>query len=137
MSEKVEIITSGLASAAIKDYERRMNSTDTEKSDQTIQEGDYVEVPDQPVDWDKPICPVHKVACRAGICKAMYDIQRKKKREMEAAIRQKQKQESEDGDGKDGDGWETVKSKGRGRGRGQGWTRGQARGAQGRKGGWC
>ncbi len=36
------------------------------------------------VDWDKQICPVHKQACKPGICKDMANLERRKKKEEEA-----------------------------------------------------
>lgn len=57
------------------------------------------------VDWDKPICPEHKVACKGKLCTVMAKIERDKKREEEKAK----------GGGND-DGWNSVKgSKNRGR----------------------
>ncbi|KAL5512578.1 hypothetical protein ACEPAG_3231 [Sanghuangporus baumii] len=139
-SIKVDIITSGLEAAAINDYEKQMSNRDKESSGEMgrLQEENFwTELPTHPVDWDKLICPEHNVACRAGICKVMDEMMKKKKREAQGAARQKQRQESTNGNGNDG--WEVAKAKGRGRGRGQGWTRGQGkgRGSQGRKGGWC
>ncbi|KAI5122339.1 hypothetical protein M0805_002506 [Coniferiporia weirii] len=98
----------------------------------TEDDGQYwTEQPVRPVDWDKPICPVHKVFCRPGICQVMAKIERDKKRDAE---RQK------NGDGRDAGWTQTKTSRGGGRGRGRGGqTRGnRSRGGGGRgRGGWC
>jgi len=78
------------------------------------------------VDWDKPICPEHKVACKGKLCTVMAKIERDKKREEERAK-----------GGSNDDGWNSVrgsKNKGRGRGGaytargGKSWGRGRGRG---------
>lgn len=58
------------------------------------------------VDWDKPICPEHKVACKGKLCTVMAKIERDKKREEE-----RKKERGVD------DGWSSVRSSSKNRGR--------------------
>lgn len=58
------------------------------------------------VDWDKPICPEHKVACKGKLCTVMAKIERDKKREEE-----RKKERGAD------DGWSSVRGSSKNRGR--------------------
>lgn len=88
------------------------------------------------VDWDKQICPVHKQACKPGICKDMAKLERQKKKEEEAKERANAKRQAGNArrvEKVDSDGW-SVAASGGGRGaRGGRGGRGEshARGARG------
>lgn len=66
--------------------------------------------PKRPTDWDKIICPVHKVKC-SGTCIVYSKLKNERKREQE------RKEGMGNGNGKENekDGWRTPKAKGRGR----------------------
>lgn len=63
--------------------------------------------PKRPTDWDKIICPEHKVKC-SGTCEVVSKIKAQQKREMA-------KKTGEALDGGSGGGWREAKTRGRGR----------------------
>ncbi|THH06172.1 hypothetical protein EW145_g4273 [Phellinidium pouzarii] len=91
----IEIYTEGLVAAAIEDRQ------DLQGDDAQY----WTEQPSRPTDWDKPICPVHKVACRPGICQIMSKIEHEKKRDAE----RRKKTEN--------DGWMQKRTSGKGKGK--------------------
>ncbi|KAH8110567.1 hypothetical protein DFH11DRAFT_1690809 [Phellopilus nigrolimitatus] len=101
-----EVITNSLTAASLSDGQ----DPAAEDKDQY-----WAEQPKRPVDWGKPICPVHEAHCRVQLCEVMSKIDHDKKREAE---RQNGRASSEGG-------WTEAKTGGRGKGR-QGRGRGGA-----------
>ncbi|EJD08189.1 uncharacterized protein FOMMEDRAFT_16648 [Fomitiporia mediterranea MF3/22] len=117
----IDDIASEISATVIEDQQNSHGkSGDNEDEEPDL----WADQPERRQDWEKPICPVHEVSCRVGVCSVMDAIVKKKKRE------QKKDELGQQNQG-DGDGWSSVKPRGRGRGgaRGQvGGRRGYSRG---------
>ncbi|PAV23173.1 hypothetical protein PNOK_0024100 [Pyrrhoderma noxium] len=109
-------------------YNTKPSDTDSEEDSNARKEPRDLG-PIVPVDWDKPICPFHKIYCRKAICSYMHEHMKEQRRKQRAKERNER---NSNGRGA----WNKVQGSSRGgRGRGNG-ARGGYRGFGGNKGGW-
>lgn len=67
-------------------YDIKTNDTDSEEDSNARKEPRDLG-PIVPVDWDKPICPFHKLYCRKAICSYMDEHMKEQKRKQRAKER--------------------------------------------------
>lgn len=87
-----------------------------------------------PTDWNKDLCPTHKIACRDKICKDMEiykQNQKNKARNNSQSGFTRENNKTRESSGRN------KPDEGRGRGRGRGGSRARGNGRRANNGGWC